>query len=824
MVNFHVQIRRVVNLPESFQTAICHLSANSFYDLFINGKHTGRGPSPSFPAAQYFDTHNLSSQLRPGKNLIALRCYNFGKDMKSVLEQCPGEGGLIVQLECDGNPVAVTDTTWKVLQDPSRQQITEPITGHRGGFKEICDGRNEILGWFNDISFDDTSWSDAVVTGPAEGGAFKQLIPREIPFLRTTTVFPVDAYFHSGGCAYGGETYEVIHPSALLVDDDSATIVQTLKPEFPPSILIDFGRAVFGRFEIEFSDGGEGGTTVEISYGESLNLTVVDRYTLRRGAQSYSPVERRGGRYLALTFRNLTHPVRICRVACHEQSYPVERLGNFSCSDPLLNRIWEVGLETSRNCMQDHFEDCPWREQTLYSGEIVVSGIMASYAWGDQFLARKCLRQFARTQRDNGEILPCGPAPKQLFILPEYPACWIIALWHHQLYWNDLDLMRELWPAVLKCLQWYKDRSDVRGFFVRRPDEPNSRFIDNLSNLEADDELAAEQIFYCHALRCAARLAQSLGQDDTHRQLMQSGECLARNIEQAFWSEERQCLLDTLKPVARNITQITNGLALLFDIVDRRKQSQLIDVLLSPHRAPAVRAGNMAYHMVEALAHVGQHDAVLARIREYWGEMLARGATQFWEVFDPESPAGSWPQRLWSLTHAFCAGPVYSLPAHFGGIRPLEPGFSHAEIAPKLVDLHWIKASVTTPRGEIDVTATRARGLGGFHEIEFSSGANMRVDAVVELPHRDAWNVTVNGVDVPLRLDRPAIAEQSLLSQIHPQMMLAELEKQSVRLRFRESDRPLHVRVRAATGNGPAASRIVVAEVAGDWRAAPPPV
>ena len=66
------------------------------------------------------------------------------------------------------------------------------------------------------------------------------------------------------------------------------------------------------------------------------------------------------------------------------------------------------------------------------------------------------------------------------------------------------------------------------------------------------------------------------------------------------------------------------------------------------------------------------------------------------------------PQRLWSLCHAFCSGPVYTLPAHFGGITPLAPGFAQARISPRLGDLENLHAAVPTLHGVIDVRCDRS--------------------------------------------------------------------------------------------------------------------
>ena len=44
------------------------------------------------------------------------------------------------------------------------------------------------------------------------------------------------------------------------------------------------------------------------------------------------------------------------------------------------------------------------------------------------------------------------------------------------------------------------------------------------------------------------------------------------------------------------------------------------------------------YHLLSAIANVGQRTEALARRRSYWGGMLAEGATSSWEAYDPRWP------------------------------------------------------------------------------------------------------------------------------------------------------------------------------------------
>ena len=791
MDNFHLLARGAFDLDSLPAAGRCWVTASNIYELWINGTRVGRGPSPSYPKWQYVDSYDVTGLLGLGRNVIAVRCYNFGKGMLSVLHQDPGPGGLLLQLQADDRVILVTGDTWKVFRDPSRRPQTEPISGHRGGFKEVCDGRAEVIGW-READFDDGGWAGARVVCGALDGPWEHLIAREIPPLRLEQVLPVEAFFHTAGRTYGATQHDVRNPEALRSDDETCALVDPLRPDFAPSVVLDFGAECYGYFDVDIADSAGG--TMEMSYGESLNFTLVDRYTMRPGRQHYRPFERRGGRYLMLTFRDCPGPVRIRRVTCLRQSYPVRRLGRFHCSDDRLNRIWQVGSYTAQMCMQDHYEDCPWREQTLYCGDMAVSALLSYYAFGSEDLGRKCLRQLARMQKPSGAIRSQGPAPCSIPIIPEYPAFWIISLWNHYWHWGDCELLVELTPTVLACMKWYEDRFDSNGLFARGGSEEYGRFIDNLSNISSNEKLAAEQVIIARAFRYAAGIMCRTGDQPRAEHFDKIADNLAPAIERMFWSQLLQCLIDGLTEGGNTRTQIANGLALLWDVVRPERREALARVLLDRTKAPPMRAGYMNFYMVEALAHAGLHEQAIRRIEEYWGGMIDRGATTFWETFDPDSGDGTLPQRLWSLCHAFCAGPVYSLPAHVAGIKAKAPGFQTVEIAPRLGELHWVRSAVPTPRGVVRIVCTKGRQTRCL-DVDLTIPAGTAAEVLVPLPGRDFGSVRV--ADHAVRCG----AEAESLKSIHPNLTEARCEGSDVRLCFKSDkcEQTIHVATTRAT-------------------------
>ncbi len=110
-----------------------------------------------------------------------------------------------------------------------------------------------------------------------------------------------------------------------------------------------------------------------------------------------------------------------------------------------------------------------------------------------------------------------------------------------------------------------------------------------------------------------------------------------------------------------------------------------------------------------ALSGLGAVEEMISRVKNYWGGMLERGATTFWEAYDPDAadndsysfygrPFGK------SLCHAWSAGPAAFLPMGIFGLEPLEDGWKRFKVKPDLGKLTWVSVTVPTPRGEIEIT------------------------------------------------------------------------------------------------------------------------
>ncbi len=441
----------------------------------MNGRYVGRGPGPCDAEFQYYDSCDLGQFLRPGKNVIAALCYNYGVDAYSRPAR---PGGFLLQAEIedsDGAPLVIaTDETWRV-KPADDWDFNSPRMAPGIGFQEVYDSRRKPVGW-NVVGFDDSGWDRPEVIGEA---ASTNLVPREIPALREWSVYP-ERVVECGWVQPAADAFLDIaeRMSIERTEADPRAVLgakSVLEPyndtaEIAPCrdsfIVLDFGREIAGFPRLTIRDGSYG--IIDIACRGSFDQA--DRLILHGGMQDWENFGRRVFRYVQLTFRNLHTPVRLECVSAQRIGYPVEPLSSFECSDETLNRAWKTDVESLSVRMQDDYEACPLQGPGADLFDARVLALKNYYSFGDRLLAAKTLRQFAR--RLSGRTLPdaeSGRPAEKLSALDEgvtsgshdsllidasgkpplgARAAWVMILHDYCLYTGDLALVEELWGSL----------------------------------------------------------------------------------------------------------------------------------------------------------------------------------------------------------------------------------------------------------------------------------------------------------------------------------------------------------------------------------------
>jgi alpha-L-rhamnosidase len=188
--NVMMQFRRVVVLDDVPQGAQLHISADSRYILYVNGRRIGYGPARAYQFNYDYDTYPLAQHLRVGENVIAVSVSHWGE---GTFHHFVGRAGLLAQLE-DGaqNVITMTDETWKTKRSQAYRQNT-PRIACQLPWEEQFDARLDDLGW-TEPGYDDGAWSAATVIGQAGMAPWTKLSPRTIPFLSDEPVLPVRTF------------------------------------------------------------------------------------------------------------------------------------------------------------------------------------------------------------------------------------------------------------------------------------------------------------------------------------------------------------------------------------------------------------------------------------------------------------------------------------------------------------------------------------------------------------------------------------------------------------------------------------------------------
>ncbi len=511
-------------------------------------------------------------------------------------------------------------------------------------------------------------------------------------------------------------------PQALCAANAEVATVHP-NPAGDSELLIDFGREISGllEFEVEAPEG-----TVLDFYGfEALRdgepqWTRIDaglRYITREGVQRFQSPHRRGLRYMILTVRGLTAPLRLRDLRVLFHSMPVPARGAFRCSDALVNRIWEMCAHTTHCCMEDTFVDCPLYEQALWVGDARNEALISFAAFGTYEFAKRNWRLAAQSMFRSP--VPESRVPSgDLGIIPAWSELWVLACQEVYLYDADLDFQREIYPSVSETLHSFLGMRNAQGLL-----EIEAWNLIDWAPMDTPGAgvVTHNNAWLVEALRRGATMSDLLGEDDAG-DFLQAADELTAAINEHLWDDDRQAYIDAIHADgARSevFSQQTQTVCYLCGTVPEERLPVVKQHVYDPPEG-FVEIGSpfFMFFTFEALAKLGLDRMLLDWTCERWGHMLRAGATTAWEKFEDTR----------SHCHAWSAGPVHFLGAYQLGVEPAEPGFARATIAPIPLDLTWVEGRMPTPHGEIDVAWERAED--GFN-IDVTLPAGVRADVIL---------------------------------------------------------------------------------------------
>jgi len=699
---FH--FRKTFSLAAVPQRFVIHVSADNRYELFVNGARVLNGPARGDLFHWRYETLDIASHLRSGKNILAAVVWNFAD--QAPMAQMTNETGLIVQGDGPAEQVVNTDPSWKVLKSSAVEMIPWDWRKVEGYFVvgpgESVDGTRYPWGWENP-DYDDSAWKAVLVLAPGGPRGIQDspsrwmLVPRSIPLMEEKLERLVKVVRAKG--------IEV--PAGFL----EGRMPVTVPAGTHATVLFDQTYLTTGYPELLLSGGH--GAAITLAYAEALykdhekgNRDQIegkemrgfeDRFLPDGGEHRlFRPLWWRTFRYLQIDVETGSEPVVLEDLRAIFSAYPFTMRASFESDYPELKKMWEVGWRTARLCAHETYMDCPYYEQLQYVGDTRIQALISLYMTGDDRLVKNAIELLGESRTPEGLTQSRYPSFLPQYI-PPFSLFWIGMM--HDLWWyrGETDFLRGFLPGARNVLSWFGSRLAPSGLLGSLEwwnfADWSKEFANGVPPQELDGQSAILSLQFAAALRAAADLESTFGSAERAAHYRALASKTATAVGKTCWDPARKLVADT--PTKRTFSQHANILAVLEDAIPVAEHPAVMKtVLTDPTLIQCTYY--FRFYLFRAMKKVGLADEYLNQLGP-WRNMLALGLTTWAE--NPE------PTR--SDCHAWSAHLNFDLLATVAGIEPAAPGFREVAIRPHLGALKQLRATLPHPLGEITVAYER---------------------------------------------------------------------------------------------------------------------
>jgi alpha-L-rhamnosidase len=677
-------LRREFDVKPGLKRAIVHISGLGQYEMSLNGVKCGENllaPGwTKYNKTALYETHEVTSMLHEGANAVGLtlgdgmyhteRRNRFSKFQGSFGPQ-RAYGQLELVYEDGSRDIVTTDESWKVSAGP----VT--YNDIYGG--EDFDARRLPKGW-DQPNFDDADWAH-VVELVRPSSQLRGLSASAPPLRAIESRRPVDVRKLS-------ETRDVIDLG------QNASYMPRIRVTGPAGSTVRLTHAEVvhrdGSINRDTCGGNRGGAWWQYTKATDDEEAWFPQFFYA------------GCRYLQLDKipaaegGALPQLAEIEGVVVHSIAEPI---GEFECSNDLLNRIHKLVRWAQRSNMVSVLTDCPHREKLGWLEQYHLNGPSIRYEFDVSSIFIKGMRDMADSQTDNGLIPNIAPEftvfPGTFRAAAEWGAAFLLVPWQQYQFTGDESLIASYYPQMQKYMEYLASKRKDNVIDEGLGDWYDLGLADRPGVAQLTPPPVTATAFYYNDAKLMARFAKMLGKDDDEKRYTE----LADEIRTTWLKEFRNAVEGTY---ATN-SQCSNALALVMELAEAEDREKALAALVKDvrGRGNAMTAGDVGFrYLLLALAEGGHSDVIYDMINQDekpgYGYQLKRGATALTEAWDANNNA--------SHNHFMLGQIVEWFYKHLVGIDfdQSDPGFKHIVIRPTPVgDLQAAKASFNSVRGKI---------------------------------------------------------------------------------------------------------------------------
>ena len=580
-----------------------NIACDTIYAFYLNDKLVKFMECSDYPTDKYVD--DFETEIINEKNDYKIQVWHFGENNSSYIND---DAGLIFEIS-DSNGVLVYS-----FEGISSRIMNE----YKNGYSKII---TRQLGY----SF----LYDARVN--ANEAAKTKLIKKD--------------------CKY---STRIMNP-ILLCDRTPFFLLEREK-----SILVDLKKEITGFVDLDINSPCE--QLIKIGYGEHIadggvRCSIPDVLSstiftfevfLKKGRNIiFNPFRRIAGRYLEIYSK---HIIQINYAGIRPVCYAHEVIRK-DFGDDLINKIYDTSIYTLEQCMHEHYEDCPWREQALYVLDSRNQMLFGYYAFkGFEYQRHNIILLSKGYQKETRLLSLTAPCGSNNYPIPFFSLIYIKQVEEYIEYTGDSEILNIVGDTLTNIIYSMMDRIDNSGL-VHYFEKPFWNFYEWTDGSANDDDLVPNSLEKDqYELIINAALVFSIESYNRIFETKISTAKIKKAILDNFYNKNRNLFLMNNK--TNKASQLGNAFACLIGLGNDEllekisKSDEMIEASLS------VRG--FVYDAL--LKRKEKYDSfVLNDIKDRYQKMLNEGATTFWETENGEKEFNG----AGSLCHGWSALPIY---------------------------------------------------------------------------------------------------------------------------------------------------------------------
>lgn len=716
---WYARYEKSLDSAKTVASVMAYFACAHDYELNVNGEYIGRGQSFDYASETRYQGWDITDKVKDNTLVIGLlnRYYGGGQGRAASKEALLGHINIYYT---DGTTdTIVTNGDWKVSTSVPFGGMTK--RNGEGDFVEEYNAQNAQRE-FSESGFDASGWSAASVIGMHPTSDFTNVIPE----LSKPTDY-------------------IVKPVSVAKLANGITVA-------------DFGKVIPARPQIVFKNGAadrqltiqtgyvlnaDGTVNASSSATQSTNMTY--KYTQKSGEQIYNAWDHLGFRYIQIPDCGEEFTDETIKAEVVHTNVPEGRDSTLETSNTMLNDVYELMKRSALYSIQNSFVDTPTREKGQFlqdSINISEASMSSSY---ERAASKKAIEQFLAsadrywTGDEKGRYNSVYPNCDGKRDIPDFSLNVPYWIWNYYMTTGDKATLEKAYPYIKATADYITKYINSSTGLVTQlgggDGSPNSyqygivdwpavgRFGYDWSGTKAGARTTVNMLSK-RAFDVVALAAAELGNSADAEDMQSRSDSIKTAInEKLITADGVYC--DGLNSNGNQVShtsQHATSYALAFDVAPNDKVSAMADYIVDM----GMKQGPMtADILVKALFNTEENTAALKLFTEPndngWAKEVSKDYSFTWETWDANTSENS-------QSHGWGATAAADILENFAGVSNLEPGAKKVRIAPVYADLTSLDASVSTQRGNVDVSYTRSENS---YEIDITIPANMTAEIVL---------------------------------------------------------------------------------------------